>query len=374
MKIARSSVQSRFKFHSLLVLGFAIVASYGGYATGDDVTQTTPRAAVETEPVPSKGDAADDPAIWIHPDKPDRSLVLGTDKKGGLNVFDLDGHRLQIVSDGSRPNNVDVIYDFPLSGGRADLAVAGTRSKSRPGVAFWRIDPASRRLTELGTVPAFTVFGGSEPYGSCVYRSPKDQAIYVFITSKEGDVEQYRLAADGESLIRAALVRSFQVGSTVEGCVADTDLGLLYVAEEKVGIWKYSAEPGSGSSRTLVARVGEHGLAADVEGLTIYYGAGSKGYLIASSQGANTFNVYERQDPHKFVLTIDPVEGKVGDVGETDGIDVTNVATSSNFPRGLFVCQDGRGKNGVQNFKFYAWEQIAGTRLVVDPARPVRSR
>ena len=163
MQIARSSVQSRFKFLSSLVLGFAIVASNGRYATGDDVIQATPRAAVETEPVPSKGDAADDPAIWVHPDKPDRSLVLGTDKKGGLNVFDLDGHRLQIVSDGSRPNNVDVIYDFPLLGGRADLAVAGTRSKSRPGVAFWRIDPAIRHLTELGTVPAFTVFGGSEP-------------------------------------------------------------------------------------------------------------------------------------------------------------------------------------------------------------------
>ena len=84
--------------------------------------------------------------------------------------------------------------------------------------------------------------------------------------------------------------------------------------------------------------------------------------------------MYERQDPQTFVLTIDPAVGKVGDVSETDGIDVTNVATSSHFPRGLFVCQDGRGKDGVQNFKFFAWEQIAGTRLIVDTARPVRSR
>ena len=374
MQITQYSVRYRCKLHASLLLGFTLIAWYGREATGDDVPRATPMAAVETEPVPSKGDAADDPAIWVHPDKPDRSLVLGTDKKGGLNVFDLEGHRRQVVSDGSRPNNVDVIYDFPLAGGRADLAVAGTRSKPRPGVALWRIDPASRQLTELGAVPAFKVFGGGEPYGSCVYRSPKDRAIYVFITSKDGDVEQYRLAADGEASIRAALVRSFHVGSTIEGCVADTDLGFLYVAEEKVGIWKYGAEPGSDSSRTLVARVGEHGLAADVEGLTIYYGTGSKGYLIASSQGANTFQVYEREAPHAFVLTIDPAAGTIGDLGETDGIDVTNVATSPRFPRGLFVCQDGRGRDGFQNFKFFRWDEIAGSRQIINTARPARVR
>ena len=84
-----------------------------------------------------------------------------------------------------------------------------------------------------------------------------------------------------------------EVGSQVEGCVADNDLGRLYLGEEDVGIWRYGAEPDSGSSRTLVARVGENGLEADVEGLTIYYGSGSKGYLIASSQGNDSFKVYE---------------------------------------------------------------------------------
>ena len=94
--------------------------------------------------MPSRGDAADDPAIWIHPGDPALSLVLGTDKKGGLNVFDLDGRRLQIVSDGSRPNNVDVVYGFPLGGKTVDLAVAGTSRESRSGIMIWRIDPASR--------------------------------------------------------------------------------------------------------------------------------------------------------------------------------------------------------------------------------------
>jgi 3-phytase len=59
-------------------------------------------------------------------------------------------------------------------------------------------------------------------------------------------------------------------------------------------------------------------------------------------------------------------------VADSDGIDVTNVATSNRFPRGLFVCQDGRRRDGRQNFKLFAWEQIAGDRLVIDTTRPVR--
>ena len=348
-------------------------------ASANDDTVVAPKARVETEPVPSPGDAADDPAIWIHPDDPSKSLVLGTDKKGGLNVFDMDGKRLQIVSDGARPNNVDVIYDFPLEGATIDLAVAGTRKKTRFGIGFWRIDRASRRLSELGPLPAFSVFGGAEPYGSCVYRSRKDRSFYVFVTSKDGAVEQYRIeatpSADVAGPIRASRVRAFRVGSIAEGCVADHDLGWLYVGEENVGIWRYGAEPGAGEARTLVARVGENGLAADVEGLTIYYAAGPSGYLIASSQSKNTFPVYRRDGANAFEMTIDPSAGTIAKPGQTDGIDVTNVATSSNFPRGLFVCQDGNpGREGRQNFKFFAWEDIAGNRLTVDTSRPARPR
>ena len=65
----------------LLVLApIALALTASGSAT--DVISVTPTAKVATEPVPSTGDAADDPAIWIHPDDPARSLVLGTDKKG----------------------------------------------------------------------------------------------------------------------------------------------------------------------------------------------------------------------------------------------------------------------------------------------------
>ena len=370
-KMRRLAIKCSRRQIPILILSLGI-KWMAGAATADDGVPVTPTAVVETETVPNRGDAADDPAIWIHPDNPALSLVFGTDKKGGLNVFDLDGRRRQLVSEGARPNNVDVLYRFPLGARPVDLVVAGTRSKGQSGVAFWRIDPRDGRLTELGPLPAFSVFGGGEPYGSCVYTSPRDHSFYVFVSNKNGEVEQYRLNADGDAAIRGTKVRSFAVGSAVEGCVADADLEWLYIAEEDVGIWRYGAEPSSGSSRTLVAKVGDHGLAADVEGLTIYYASGSKGYLIASSQGSSTFQVYDRDGSNAFVLTIDPSKGALGDVGETDGIDVTNVATSAHFPHGLFVCQDGHGRDGFQNFKFFAWDKIAGNRLLIDTSRPAR--
>ena len=162
-------------------------------------------------------------------------------------------------------------------------------------------------------------------------------------------------------------MRAFSVGSKTEGCAADDELGYLYIAEEQIGIWKFGAEPDAGEQRTLVAKVGDHGLTAQVEGLTMYYVSGGKGYLIASSQGNHTFKVYTREGDNRLVLTIDPKAGKIDDVSHTDGIAVTNCPTSKLFPKGVFVAQDGTNSGGNQNFKLYAWEDIAGTRLIVDP-------
>lgn len=34
-------------------------------------------------------DAADDPAIWMHPTNPGRSIVIGTHTQGAVEVYDL---------------------------------------------------------------------------------------------------------------------------------------------------------------------------------------------------------------------------------------------------------------------------------------------
>jgi 3-phytase len=350
----------------------AAMAVAAGRGDREALPVVRPLAVVQTTPVPHGGDSADDPAIWIHPSEAEKSLVLGTDKHGGLVVYDMEGHPLETVSEGCRPDNVDVLYGFALGGKKVDLAVAGCRGSRSLGLKIWRIDSDTRRLTDVTAGGAIEVFGHGEPYGTGVYHSAKTGRFYVFVNDKHGHQEQYELQEDGLGKVTGRRVRAFRVGSVTEGCVCDDEAGFVYVAEERRGIWKFPAEPDGGEKGTLIAKVGEHGLHADVEGLTLYCAAGGKGYLIASSQGNNTYKVYTREGENRFVCTIDPKKGAIDDVSDTDGIAVTNQATSARFSKGLFIVQDGSNKGGKQNFKMYRWEDIAGTELIIDTGWNVR--
>ena len=78
----------------------------------------------------------DDPAIWMHPSDPSKSLVIGTDKDslGALYVFNLEGKVIDsLVRKGiQRPNNVDVGYGLTLAdGSKVDFAVTGERLTSK---------------------------------------------------------------------------------------------------------------------------------------------------------------------------------------------------------------------------------------------------
>src|SRR5215216_6398949 len=73
----------------------------------------------------------DDPAIWVHPTDPSRSLIITTMKVaspgGAIVVFGMDGQIRQVISGVDRPNNVDVEYRFRLGGRDVDIAVATER-------------------------------------------------------------------------------------------------------------------------------------------------------------------------------------------------------------------------------------------------------
>src|SRR5262245_16128450 len=148
------------------------------------VVRPLPRA--ETEPVPTRGDSADDPAVWVHPTDPARSLILGTNKQGGLHVYGVDGKELQVVGAATRPNNVDVDYDVPLGVRRVDLAVATVRAPHSLGIKLWRIDPDRRELVDVTAGGVLKVLGGSEPYGCCGYYSRKTGTPYFFVNAKDG--------------------------------------------------------------------------------------------------------------------------------------------------------------------------------------------
>jgi len=309
----------------------------------------TARPVAETAPVPHDGDAADDPAIWIHPSDPARSTIVATDKQGGLAVYDLAGRQLQFLADG-RPDNVDLRAGFALGGRRVTLVAASDRSDDT--VDLLRVDQATRRL-----VPLASFDSGLEVYGLCMYRS-RGSGLHVFVDSKDGRVEQWRITAGGSG-VAARRVRTFDAGGVVEGCVADDLLGRLYVAEEDRGIWRYGAEPGAGDRRTLVDRTGAPGhLRADVEGLAIAAGPRGTGHLVASSQGDDRFAVYRRDGRNAYLRSFRIGNaGPIDAVSDTDGIDVTATPLGPRFPRGLFVAQDGRNDGANQNFKLVPWRR-----------------
>lgn len=310
-------------------------------------------ATIETDPVPSSGDAADDPAIWINKADPEKSTIIGTNKQGGLAVYDLSGKQIQYLADGEL-DNVDLRDGFKLNGSEVALVTAGNRSDNT--IAIYKVNPETRMLEN---VAARKVKHTIQVYGSCMYRSPKNGEVYHFATSKSGDVEQWQFFDNGSGKVDAKKVRNFKVGQVVEGCVADDDLGHFYVSEEPVGIWKYGAEPDTGDARTQVAKVGDGHLFADVEGLAIAYGKDGTGYLIASSQGNHSYVVYRREGNNEYVKKFRIVPGdKVDGAEETDGIDVTTVSLGSAFPNGVFVVQDGFNDRGNQNFKLVPFESI----------------
>jgi 3-phytase len=316
-------------------------------------------ATVETQPVPSDGDAADDPAIWVHPTDPALSTVIGTDKEGGLAVYDLDGTEIQYIS-GIRPNNVDLRYDFPLGGQAVDLVVTSDRGDD--ALTVHMVDPQTRQLVRAGP----PIGSGIDVAGLCMYRSPSSGDFYVFATSDQaGPVRQWHLADSGGEVI-ATQVRDLEMGSVAEGCVADDDLAYLYVSEEAVGVWKYEAEPDAGTARVAVDEVGSN-LEADVEGLAIYYRADGDGYLIASSQGSSQYAAYDRGGDNPYLTSFQIVDSpSVDGTSDTDGIEVMSAPLGASFPNGLFVAQDGDNDTGNQNFKLVPWEVVAGSGLTVE--------
>jgi 3-phytase len=327
---------------------------------------------VETDPSRDAGDTADDMAIWIHPTDPSLSLVIGDNKAGGLMVWDLSGRELQYI-EGTNYNNLDLRYNFPLSGhfatGEAHekVALVGVSDEGEVQIDFFKVNPGARKLEAAGSIDA-----GTAPYGGCMYRSADTGSYYFIAPDQEGFTRQWQLTASGEGNVSGALVREFDVGGITEGCVADDVLGHLYLAEEDVGIWKYGAEPDTGSARSQVDTTGWGGhLRADVEGLAIYYRGADAGYLIASSQGDSTVVVYTREGANAMVGRFRVgATGAIDEVTDSDGLDVTNFPLGQGFESGLLAIHDASNSGAnASNVKFVPWASVAATlRLIVDTA------
>jgi 3-phytase len=312
-------------------------------------------AVAETAAVNADGDAADDPAIWVAP-SPEQSLVIATQKQGGLYVFDLAGAIVQEIP-GGRPNNVDLRDGFAWPEGAAPIVGASDRTDNT--IVLWRFDSATRRLEASPRARIATGF--AEVYGFCLGRMGAD---YVAIaTDKEsGEVGVWRLALV-EGQITGARIVDYTLGSIAEGCVVDDDTGDYYVAQELEGIWRATLSDATGANRRVIDRTGAGNLVEDVEGLTLWRSANGRGYLIASVQGASRFAVYDRggENTYRGAFRIGAsANGSADAVQGTDGIDIVSAPLGSNYPRGMFVAQDDENTSpaALQNFKYASWADV----------------
>ncbi|KRB85891.1 3-phytase [Sphingomonas sp. Root710] len=340
---------------SLLIASLAGLAGCGGAEApvASPAASTTVLIAARGETAPvgtTNADAADDPAVWRNPADPAASLIVGTDKKAGLYVYGLDG-RIRHFIDAGRVNNVDLKDGVAIGNGQGVLVVASDRNdKANAKLALFRLDTTTAKLSALGTIAA----GAGEAYGLCMYRDAA--GLYAFIVLKDGTINQIALDVGGAKP-SGSIVRTMKLGTQSEGCAADDRTGVLYVAEEDVGLWKFDAKAAGSTTATKIAAADGKNIVADAEGVAIAAIGEKDGYVVLSSQGDNAYAVYRIADD-SFVGRFRIAAGKVGAAEETDGIELIAGDFGPDYPGGIFVAQDGQNDAHAQNFKLAAWADI----------------
>ena len=361
--MTQASQFSRVVFLAVLLAGCA--------TTYQPPVETQPGVEGALEPVVVTEKTAvdsDDPAIWLHPDDPSKSLVLGTDKGGSIFVFDLDGKIIpdKTVTGMGRMNNIDVAYGLPLGDEKIDIALATDRNEER--IRVFRLPDMTP--IDNGGIPTFVgETDDRRAMGLAVYTRPSDGAFFVIVSRKFGQsgsyLWQYLLEDAGDGTIKATKVRAFGEfvgGKEIEAVAVDNELGYVYYSDETAGVHKYLADPDAPDADRELAFFGNDGFAQDQEGISIYKVNDGTGYILVSDQQANTFRVFRREgepgDPHNHQL----VKIVRVSTNESDGSDVTNVPVDERFPSGIFIAMSDN-----QTFHYYSWDDIAGDDLKKAP-------
>jgi 3-phytase len=354
------------------ILGVSLVIFLAACAAPEQpptAEQTTVEGAVVPVVVTEKSAVdTDDPAIWINPEDPAKSLILGTDKGGSVFVFDLDGKIIpeKTVSGMGRMNNIDVAYGFPIGGEKVDIAVATDRNEEK--IRVFRL-PDMTAIDNGGIASFVGETDDRRAMGLAIYTRPSDGAFFAIVSRKFGQsgsyLWQYLLEDAGDGTIKATKVRAFGAfvgGKEIEALAVDNELGYVYYSDETAGVHKYHADPDVPDADIELAFFGTDDFTQDQEGISIYKIDDGTGYILVSDQQANAFRVYRREgepgDPHnhQLVKTI-----KVS-TNESDGSDVTNIPVDDRFPSGLFVAM-----SDDRTFHYYSWNDFAGDDLKKAP-------
>jgi 3-phytase len=338
-------------FHgfALLSLGIAAACATVPPVMGDPAVTVT--ATAQTPPVGTvKEDAADDPAIWRNPANPAASLIVGTDKKGGLYVYDLKGAQKSFLP-APGLNNVDLVE---LGDGTVVVTASDRSNLATAQIALAVLNRETGALTEFRTVTV----GAGEAYGICIAKPSSGkvagQEFAVFSAPKNGIIYRTVLTLQANGGFGDSTTTLATVPSQPEGCIADPRTGTLYIGEEDAGLWAIDTATGA---KRMVAPVDNKMIVADLEGLAIAPEGTDGGYIVGSSQGDNAYAVWRLPDltpVGRFRIAA----GTFGSTEETDGIELDNRDFGPDFPGGIFIAQDGVNPPNAQNFKYARWDDI----------------
>lgn len=321
-----------------------ILLGLAGCSQNSEMAVVYPNA--QTDHIILDDDVADDSAVWINPNDSSKSRIIGTHKKGGgLEVYTLKGNRVQNLPDG-KLNNVDIRYGFEHNNTVVDLVIASNRDDDT--LAVYGMSAQTMKLAPLSLNELSTL---DKSYGFCMHKNSKDE-FFAITNSKKGDVVMQRIDSNGTH-ITAHQAGKAKVPSQTEGCVVDDATHTLYIGEENRGIWSFDISKGLSDNGVMIIDIKEHkNIEVDIEGLALY-----NNYLIASSQGNDSYAVFDKRSA-KYLGSF-KIEGKDGIDGtsETDGIEAISVPVGE-YTHGIFVAQDDKTPKKGQNFKIVDFKQI----------------
>ena len=348
----------KFKKASIVLAFFLTTSSLADYVEVE--------AIYETPPVVTKGDAADDPAIWLNKSNPSNSIVFGTDKKSGIYSYNLQGQELSYTNLGNI-NNIDTrTINVGDDENVSDFTFLFASNRTLGSVDLWVFeDNEIRQKLENNSwkVPSKPSFRGKSDiivYGICAGIDAK-YGLVAFLTEDTGPrVEVWNLTEDGLNLIT-----TFNNGGESEGCVYDDQNRTLFISEEEVrGVLKaYRLDDSFDFSEPYIVDSRDGQIGGDPEGVSLYKTLNNSGYLILSSQGDSKFNLYDRNYPYDYITSFRIGSSKsIDNVTDTDGIETINFKLSDEYPEGIMIAQDGYNKDGLwskkQNFKFVSFQDI----------------
>ena len=354
-------------------------------------------ASYETTPIPAGVDSTDDVALWLSPETPARSLIIGVSKTktkdgnhAGLGLYDLQGQQL-VYLEHDRLNNVDLKYGFKMNDKSIDIAVASNRDKK--ALSIFHVSDNSLQL--LADLPLLNHSGkpiDEEPYGLCLSSPGKSGGFFASTPMKSGIIYQHELRYNNGALslnfshaidtslflnrdqqqhliditlkevilekerprdqLIEKLSKKLNHRFQLEGCVVDDEKQILYFGMENLGVWKLALNKHPYQAK-LIAQVQyakseiKKGTLAeersvfttDIEGLALHYGANSKGALLVSVQGLNEYAWIDRETD-RYLGSFKLTYGSTDPVTETDGLDILSTPLGKDFPSGILVVHD----------------------------------